>query len=131
MSKRVVLSAAFFSLAAFAWIAFSASSVSAIPAFKKAFESKYVKGDSTEANDVALKAAVEKSGCAICHMGKNKKSRNVYGKELGKLIKKSDGGDATKIDAALEKVAKMNSKPGDAKSPTFGDKISSGKLPAE
>ena len=131
MNKRFVLSTAFFSLTVAGLIAFSASTVLAIPAFKEAFKLKYVKSDSTAASDVAWAAAVDQTGCAICHAGENKKIRNAYGKELGKLITKKDKSNKAKIYAAMEKVAQMKSKPADPKSPTFGDKISSGKLPAQ
>ena len=75
---------------------------------------------------------VEQTSCGICHADtKNKKIRNVYGKQLEKLIKKTDKKNKDKIFKAMDKVAEMNSKPGDKKSPTFGDKIANGKLPAQ
>src|SRR5262249_49859578 len=132
MSKRFVLSSVFFSLAVTALIAMTASPVLAVKEFKDAFQAKYVKPDSKEANDVALAAAVDQAKCGICHAdAKNKKIRNDYGKQLAKLIKKTDKKNKEKINKAMDAVAKMHSKPDDKTSPTFGDKISSGKLPAQ
>ena len=91
MSKRFVLSSAFLSVAVFALIAMTAAPALAVKEFRDAFKSKYVKSDSTAANDVALAAAVEQTSCGICHSDpKNKKIRNDYGKQLAKLIKKTD-----------------------------------------
>jgi hypothetical protein len=130
MSKRFILSSIFCSLAALALIALSASPAMAVKEFKDAFQSKYIKPDSTDPKDKALAAAFEKAGCATCHDGKTKKVRNDYGKQLNKLITKKDKKDKEKIFKAMDTVAKLNSKPKDPKSPTFGDKIASGKLPA-
>ena len=132
MSKRFVLSSAFFSLAVIALIAMTAAPALAVKEFRDAFKSKYVKPDSTTANDEALAAAVDQTSCGICHAdAKNKKIRNDYGKQLAKLIKKTDKKNKDKIFKAMDKVAEMKSKPDDPKSPTFGDKITSGKLPAQ
>ena len=61
MSKRFVLSSAFFSVSVVALIAMTASPASAVKEFRDAFKSKYVKSDSTAANDVALAAAVDET----------------------------------------------------------------------
>jgi hypothetical protein len=131
MSKRFVRFCVVLSLAFAALIALSASPALAVKEFKDAFQAKYVKPNSTEASDQALASAVDKAGCNICHAGQNKRNRNDYGKQLGKLINKGDKGNRTKIFAAMDKVAEMKSKPGDDSSPTFGEKITSGKLPAQ
>jgi hypothetical protein len=130
MSKRFVISSVF-SLSVVALIAMSASPALAVKEFRDAFKSKYVKPDSTAANDVALAAAVDQTSCGICHVGENKKIRNDYGKQLAKLISKKDKKNKDKIFKAMDKVAQMKSKPADPKSPTFGDKIANGKLPAQ
>ncbi len=97
----------------------------AIPPIKKAFDAKYVKPDTP------LAAAVKVAKCNVCHINKKpKKMRNAYGMALSKYVTKKDGKDLDKINAALDKVAAMNSKEGDKDSPTFGDLIKSGKLPA-
>jgi hypothetical protein len=129
MSKRFVLSSAFFSVAVVALIVTTAAPALAVKEFRDAFKSKYVKPDSTDANDVALAAAVDQTSCGICHVGENRKIRNDYGKQLAKLIKKTDKKNKDKIFKAMDTVAKMKSKPADSKSPTFGDNIASGKLP--
>jgi hypothetical protein len=130
MSKRFVVSSLFFSLAVLALIALTASPAAAVKEFKDAFQAKYVKADSTAASDTALAASFDQAGCATCHMGENKKLRNAYGKQLARLLSKRDKKNKEKIFKAMDTVAQMKSKPADAKSPTFGEKISSGKLPA-
>jgi hypothetical protein len=128
MSKRFCFSSVALILSVLCMIALTARPASAIKEFKDAFEAKYVKPDSTEANDVALAKAFKAVSCGTCHVNpqKNKKIRNEYGKELNKIITKADKNDKTKIEAALDTVAKLKSKSGE----TYGDKISSGKLPA-
>ncbi len=131
MSKKVGLSSAFVFLVVLGLIGFLTRPAMAVKEFKDAFEAKYVKPDSTAANDVALTQAFRKVTCGTCHADpKNKKIRNVYGKQLEKLISKKDKKDTAKIQAALDSVANKKSKPSDAKSPTFGEKIAGGKLPA-
>ena len=103
----------------------------AVKEFKDAFQAKYVKPDSTAASDVALAQAFRQASCTVCHAGgDNKKIRNDYGKQLAKRLSKEDKKDKAKIQAALDAIAKLKSKPSDPKSPTFGEKIANGKLPA-
>ncbi len=103
----------------------------AIPAFKKEFDALYAKKDGTEAEQ-ALAAAVEKAKCNVCHVaGKEKKVRNAYGDALAELLdKKADEKDKEKIIASLKKVEEMKSIKDDESSPTFGELIHEGKLPA-
>jgi len=130
MSMKTGFSSTVLFLAGLGLIGFSASPALAVKEFKDAFQAKYVKPDSTEANDVALAQAFQRASCAVCHAGgNNKKIRNDYGKELAKLVHKEEKGNAAKIAAALDTIAKLKSKPGDASSPTFGERIASGKLP--
>jgi len=110
----------------------TAPRANAIPQFKKEFETKYVKPDSTDAKEKAFAQAVDKAKCNVCHAGTTKKERNTYGQALAKLLdRKTDQEDQEKIRASLEKVAAMKTKPDDPKAPTFGEIISSGKLPGE
>ena len=75
--------------------------------------------------------AFTEASCTVCHApGDNKKIRNDYGKQLAKRLSKKDKKDKAKIQAALDAVAKLKSKPSDPDSPTFGEKIAGGKLPA-
>ncbi len=131
MSKRFGIFSAVLFLAVFAFIGFTASRALAVKEFKDQFQAKYVKPDSTAANDVSLAAAFSEASCTVCHApGDNKKIRNDYGKQLAKRLTKKDKKDKPKIQAALDEVAKLKSKPSDPDSPTYGEKIAGGKLPA-
>lgn len=111
-------------------VALSASPALAVKQFKERFEKRYIKADSAEPKDAALREAYEKAGCNVCHEGESKKNRNVYGRALHEYLDKKDKDDDAKIDAALEKVESKRSVPGDEKSPTFGELLRQGKLPA-
>jgi hypothetical protein len=103
----------------------------AIRPFKVQFEKRYVKKDSVDPKDVAFKELVQKAGCAVCHVGEERKNRNGYGGALDPLLDhEADKDDAAKIRAALEKVEGLRSDPKDLNSPTFGELIKQGKLPA-
>ena len=102
----------------------------AVAPLKKLFESKYVKKDPTTDAEKTLLVAVKKAKCNVCHVGKKKKDHNIYGKALSELLTKKDRKDKEKLAAALETVDAMKSNPDDASSPTFGELIAQGKLPA-
>ena len=103
----------------------------AIKQFFDEFKALYVQPDSGDANVQSLAAEVETSKCNVCHVGKNKKERNAYGHALAELLdKKEDAKNIAKIKESLEKVASLPSDPKKADSPTFGDRIKEGKLPA-
>ncbi len=110
--------------------ALSASPAFAVKQFKERFEKRYIKADSAEPKDTALREAYEKAACNVCHEGESKKNRNAYGRALHEFLDKKDKDDEAKIDAALEKVESKRSVPGDEKSPTFGELLRQGKLPA-
>jgi predicted Ser/Thr protein kinase len=96
----------------------------AIKQFQDEFKSLYVQ------EGTPLAAEVERVKCNICHVGKDKKERNAYGKALDeRLDKKADKDDKEKIRKMLEEVAALPSDPDKKDSPTFGDLIKSGKLP--
>lgn len=105
-------------------IGLSLPSVKAVPPFKKEFDAMYVKPDGTAA-EKALAAAAAEAKCNICHVGKDKKDRNAYGKELAKHLKKDDGKNVEKIKKALTDVESAKSPGGK----TFGELIKEGKLP--
>lgn len=108
----------------------TAPSAHAVKLYKEQFEAKYVHPDSHEQHDMALAVAVREAKCGVCH-GKTKKERNTYGKEIAKLLpKRPDHATREEIRAALDKVATMKSNPQDPNSPTFGELLTSGKLPA-
>ncbi len=95
----------------------------AIPPFQKEFEALYVKPGS------ALEAKVKEVKCNLCHVGTKKTDRNAYGKALDELLdKKDDAKNPEKIKSALETVGKQKSAGAD--SPTFGELIEKGNLPA-
>ena len=102
----------------------------AIKPFKEEFEKMYVKATPATDEEKKLAEAVDAAKCNVCHVGENKKMRNTYGQALSKLITKKDGKETEKIKKALEDVAKQHSDPNDDKSPTFGELISKGSLPA-
>ena len=106
-------------------------SAHAIAPFKKEFENKYVKAEPATPEEEALAAAVKQAKCNVCHVGTKKKDKNAYGVALGTLLdKKADAKNPEKIQEALDTVAAMKSDPNDPDSPTFGELISQGKLPA-
>ena len=101
-------------------------------AFREQFRAKYIKPASKDPKDIALRAAFDDAGCNLCHVGEDRANRNAYGAALAKLLsRETDAGNKEKIQAALDKVAAMKSKPEDPNSPTFGEIIASGKLPAD
>ena len=131
MSKKFHVSSAVCFLAVLGLVGLTAAPALAVKEFKDAFQAKYIKPDSSQANDVALASAFDQASCAVCHAaGDNKKLRNDYGKQLAKLVTKADKKNKAKIEGALDAVAKLKSKPADPASPTFGEKIANGKLPA-
>ncbi len=67
--------------------------------------------------------------CLICHQGKNKKGRNPFGQQLGKLLTKKDAKNKAKIDEALKKVLAMHVDPKNDKSETFLDRLNNGEWP--
>jgi hypothetical protein len=102
--------------------------------FKQEFENKYVKETPTTDAEKSLKEAYEAASCGVCHtgpQGKNKKDRNSYGKALAQLLTKADKQNVAKIKTALDTVAAQKSDLADPNSPTFGELISSGKLPGK
>jgi len=104
-------------------LAISVRTATAIPPFQKQFLAMYLEGNDNE----EFVAAVKKAKCNVCHMGKKKKDRNAYGKELAKLLdKKEHKDDVEAIQAALKKVAAMKAEEGGK---TYGELIKEGKLP--
>jgi hypothetical protein len=97
------------------------------------FKSQYVKQDSKDPKDIAFREAVERARCAVCHAGpdgEKQKALNAYGRQFGKSVKKRDKNDRQKLDAAFKKLEASKQNANDAGSPTFGELIGQGKLPA-
>ncbi len=65
--------------------------------------------------------------CAICHPGKEKKERNVYGVALSKCLGAEKITDEAKIKESLKKVEGEKSA---VEGKSFGDLLKDGKLPA-
>jgi hypothetical protein len=105
------------------------SSASAMKPFRDEFMTKYVKPDSADAKENAFAEAVQAAKCNLCHQGKSKKEKNVYGRALNKFLGEEDMENREKIRSALDKAAELKSNPDDPNSPTFGDLIKAGKLP--
>ena len=106
------------------------SSATAMKPFHDEFVAKYVKPDSTDKKEKAFAEAAQAAKCSICHQGKTKAVRNVYGRALGRYLSEDDAENKEKIRTALDKAAQVKSNPDDPRSPTFGDLIKAGKLPA-
>jgi hypothetical protein len=119
------------SLVCLALVALVAAPAWAIPPFNDAFKKAYVK----DGTPLADKVAAEK--CNVCHMGKEKKDKNEFGKVVGKYLKKADfTGDNKKYDPksdegqkamaeGLEKALAEKSAGGK----TYGELIKEGELP--
>ncbi len=98
------------------------------PQYSKEFASKFVNRNSTDPNEKSFADAAVKAKCTICHMGDSKKNRNGFGRELAKLLHNEK--DSAKIDEAFDSVLKMKADPQDPNSPTYGELMKQGKLPA-
>lgn len=100
----------------------------AIVAFKREFQKLYITPDSSKEFADLVKS--NKTGCFVCHQGKDRRHHNAYGDELAKLLdKKKDIKDIKKIAESLRKVEAMHTNPDDESSPTYGDLIKDEKLP--
>lgn len=105
----------------------------AIPLFAKVFKEEYL--DKNADKKFAEEASKPPNSCLICHQGvKNRKHRNAFGKEVGKLLNKKDNSKPTpenlpKITEALKKALAMHVDPKDDKSETYLDRVKAGKYP--
>lgn len=86
------------------------------PQYFKAFTEKYPE---------VKEAKVQK--CNVCHYGKDKKNRNNYGADFGKILNAKNSKDKEKIEKALEKAEGEKSAVPEKK---YGDLLKEGKLPA-
>lgn len=105
----------------------------AIPLFAKVFKQDYL--DNNADKKFAEESGKPPASCLFCHQGvKNRKNRNAFGKEVGKLLNKKDNSKPTpenmaKITEALKKVMAMHVDPKDDKSETYLDRVKAGKFP--
>ena len=110
----------------------SASPSVAIQPFNQAFKDLYTKPETPFAKKV------EDAKCNLCHDGKDRKKRNVYGIAVGNYLKKADFQGPTKkldpkSDEGKKAVAEGLQKAGAEKShqgKTFEELIKSGELPS-
>ncbi len=116
MKNVRILGLALIGLAVLGLMNVATETAHARPQYNKAFLAKYP----------ALADAAKQVKCNVCHEGKSKKMRNIYGKALQKHIAKNEK-DAKKIEEALAATEK---EPSAVKGKTFGDLIKEGKLPA-
>jgi hypothetical protein len=129
MRKPLLLSlAAVVAASAVLWI--GTPEAKAIKQFKDEFEAVYILVDDPTPEQEALALAVEEVRCNVCHEGRSKRNRNIYGQALSELLdRKEDKEDVEKIRAALIKVEAISSDPDADDAPTFGELIEAGKLP--
>lgn len=100
----------------------------AVPEFRERFLEMYT--DQTQLHD-PWTAKINNAKCAVCHAGPRTKQLNIYGQQLQRYL---DAGmhrkDHQRIDATLRAVGKEHVDPQDPLSPTFGDRLRRGLLPA-
>lgn len=89
--------------------------VAAQPQYLKQFKEKY-------------KDDLKKIDCKVCHPGKDKKERNVYGKALADALGEKKVKDTDKIDMALKKVEDEKN---ESTGKTFGEMIKEGTPPGD
>ena len=107
-------------------IAFVAPAV-ALPPFQIEFKKDYL--DSLKDKKFAEEMNKADVKCLVCHQGKQKKNRNAFGKDVGKLLTKKDAKDKDKIAAGLKKALAMHVDPKDDKSETYMDRLMASKWP--
>lgn len=113
-----------------------APQATAFDEFQKAWQKKYVGDEKTEVEKKLAKQVMEVKKCNVCHNpnkveGKvSKKNRNAYGEALHKLLGKNDKKNDEKIAKAFAEVEKVKTDKEKEDSPTFGDLLREGKLPA-
>ncbi len=106
----------------------SAHQAAAVLQFYKVWETEYL----TDHQDPEFAALVKKPAnrCYVCHVGKKRSHRNIYGAQMDELLdRKADIKDKKKILAAIKQVGAMHSDPNDGTSPTFDALIAAGKFP--
>jgi hypothetical protein len=127
--KKALLRSACMVVVAISLLWLVESLANAMKPFRDEFVAKYVKLDGTDAKEKAFAQAVQTAKCNVCHQGKSKKERNVYGRALNKFLSEGDAKNKEKIRTALDNTAELRSNPADPNSPTFGELIKAGKLP--
>jgi hypothetical protein len=104
-----------------------ASPAHAVLQFQQAFKKDYI--DSLKDKKFAEELNKSDVKCLVCHQGKNRKNRNVFGLEVAKLLTKKDAKNTEKINAALKKALAMHVDPKNPKSETYLDRLQAGQWP--
>ncbi len=91
-------------------------SADARPKYFAEFKDKYAKVE-----------GLSEQKCNVCHEGKDKKDKNVYGNAFGATLNAKNAKDSEEIQKAL---AGTEAKPSQVSGKTFGDLLKSNKLPA-
>ena len=109
----------------------TAGQAAGLPPIWEAWEEKYLSENPALKEQVLLRAQVQVSGgtCMVCHHMHDKKRYHPYRAAIAKLLHRDDWWDKAKIRQALDAVDQMQIDPKDENSPTFGDRIRSGRLP--
>jgi hypothetical protein len=100
----------------------------AVLQFYKVWEAEYL----TDHPDKEFVTLVKKPAnrCYICHVGKKRTHRNVYGAQLEELLNwKTDAKDKEKILAAIKEVSEKRLDPNNDTSETFAERIAASKFP--
>ncbi|QDS98430.1 hypothetical protein [Adhaeretor mobilis] len=107
-------------------------SAQAIPNFQKVFLTTYIDEHKDQEFTETVKKKVK---CLVCHQGKKKVTRNLYGVQLARILDKKkdkdfkDPATVKRIEKAIQSVGKLHSDPKDSKSPTYAQLIEKSKLP--
>jgi cytochrome c2 len=107
----------------------TARPAAAVLQFYKVWETEYL----TNHPDPEFATLVKKPAnrCYVCHVGKKRSHRNVYGAQMDELLdRKTDAKDKEKILAAIKQVGAMHVDPNDDSSETYNERIAAGKFPA-
>jgi hypothetical protein len=106
----------------------TAQPVAAILPFYKVWEAEYLANHPDKEYVALVKKPANR--CFVCHVGKKRSHRNVYGAQMEELLDaKKDMKDKEKILAAIRKAGEAHVDPDDTASETFADRIVAGKFP--
>ena len=106
-------------------LSLSLENASALPPFNKEWVAKYNAGEKH--------ATYVEAKCNVCHAGESKKTKNEYGKAIGKFLTKAKYNEIKDDEAAakryiLEGFQKAEAEKG-AGGANYGDLLKAGKLP--
>jgi hypothetical protein len=106
----------------------TATPAAAILPFYKVWEAEYLANHPDKEYVALVKKPANR--CFVCHVGKKRSHRNVYGAQMEELLDaKKDMKDKEKILAAIKKASEAHVDPNDTSSETFADRIAASKFP--